>query len=797
MSTTSLACRGPLAGAWRLLRGGARGVAIILVAAVVPVTSAAQQQAILNEAALAGRQVEFHAVAHPDTIYVGQQANYQVGVFLGDEVRARLRRNPEFVPPEMSGVLGYDLPVTHVMMRGADGMSYEAHVFERAIFPLAAGAIRIPPARLSYSLPLSRSFFSREESFVLRTEPVSLVALPPPAEGQPADFSGAVGSDLGLRLEVDAAGARVGNGILVTGRLSGVGNVGLLPRPRLEVGWGTVVDAGERVVLDTTARAIGGTKEFDWLVTPREPGGWSLPELRYSYFDPAVVAYRTALAPAESVYVGEGVIVALDSNVVAGPEPMALRGRYRGSVARPPATHPVYWLAVALLPLPAVVTRLRRTRRGGTRTITARDRLRELAGGPGDVDRRELSRGQARALRATLLRALADRLGSRELPCRDARSFIRTLRLEGVSAATATAAAALVIRLDHAAFSSDDAQLPAASEPSRMAHGTSCPSADANPSATGAPRTLAAEALAILGAVDAEARGGVAGAEPTGRRGGAGTMVGRRGRRLFNATLVIVIGSGALHLVAGSREAGAAPSAQPSVGITQEPAASGQDGSVTDAARDAFDWGVALYHAGDFAAARDSFAAAARIAPRSADAWANSGTAAWAAGDTAAAAIGWQRAVRLQPAARDVRVRLHLLPGDQLTGAASVPAIPVAFAQWGALLGWAAAWGLAFWSVAAGGPLLTAWVGLLLVLAALAGGGAALLTERAAARDLYVVMPGSTLRTLPALSAPAQRPLAAGEVVRQRASAGVWSRITSGGSTGWVERQQLRALRTE
>src|SRR5215217_6712741 len=39
--------------------------------------------------------VAFHALAVPDTVWVGQQATYQVGVFLEDAIRLRLRRNPE------------------------------------------------------------------------------------------------------------------------------------------------------------------------------------------------------------------------------------------------------------------------------------------------------------------------------------------------------------------------------------------------------------------------------------------------------------------------------------------------------------------------------------------------------------------------------------------------------------------------------------------------------------------------------------------------------------------------------
>ena len=46
------------------------------------------------------RGVDFHALVVPETVYVGQQATYQLGVFLDQDTRQRIRRNPEFQPPE-------------------------------------------------------------------------------------------------------------------------------------------------------------------------------------------------------------------------------------------------------------------------------------------------------------------------------------------------------------------------------------------------------------------------------------------------------------------------------------------------------------------------------------------------------------------------------------------------------------------------------------------------------------------------------------------------------------------------
>lgn len=705
----------------------------------------AQPPAILSEAPLTGKAVEFHAVMHPDTVYVGQQANYQVGVFLGDEVRARLRRNPEFVPPEMAGVLGYDLPVTHVVVPDEKGGRYEAHVFERAVFPLTAGVHEIPAARLSYSLPLNRSFFSREENFLLRTAPVRLVALATPTAGRPADYDGAVGTDLGIRLEADSAAApRVGDPLLVTARVSGTGNVNLFPRPRLDVPWANVVASGERVTLDTTRRAIGGVKEFDWILTPRRDGAQAIPVVSYSYFEPERATYLTAITLPEMVHVAVGTLAALDSSAAFVEPPMSVRERWRGAVPRPPAQAPIYWLAVALLPLPSVVMRFRR-RRPRLRTLPSS--ARELASfdpfSAADRSAPGADVRSARGLRALFLRTIAERLAISSLPAGDERSFVRALRLEGVTAPVALDAAALLARLDRVAYDVDaDRSRDSISQ-------------------------LTDWAQTVTRSIDLEAR-----RQPGNHAAGSSPSVG------YIALVVAALGLG----VVGAGSAGA--TAQPA--LTPMPAVSAL-----------FDEGVSLYHAGNFAAAYDLFAAAAAREPRSADAWANAGTAAWANGDSAAAAVGWQRSLRLEPSARDVRERLHLLPAGQLVGAAAVPPVSQSFLQWAALLALTTASALALWSVASGGSLITAAVGTFLVIAVLGGGGAALAAERLAARDLVVVGQGAVLRDQPAVAAAARRPLAAGEVARVRARAGIWTRIQLGAEVGWVERTRLHELRAD
>ena len=89
------------------------------------------------------QDVNFSALVSPQVVFVGQQVTYQIGVFLSDEIRARLRRNPEFVPPDVRSMLSYDLSSpSRPLTRVEGGRYYDVHVFQRALFPLTAGRAR-------------------------------------------------------------------------------------------------------------------------------------------------------------------------------------------------------------------------------------------------------------------------------------------------------------------------------------------------------------------------------------------------------------------------------------------------------------------------------------------------------------------------------------------------------------------------------------------------------------------------------------------------------------------------------
>jgi hypothetical protein len=391
----------------------------------------------------------------PETVYVGQQADYEVAVFMNARVRDRMRRNPTFYPPDMQSMLAYDLASASAAQRQAGGSRcFDALVYRRALFPLQAGRLVIPPAQLTYALSIGSSFFSREESHDRQTDSAVVVAIDPPMEGQPAEFDGAVG-DLQVTARVDPGPARVGDPVTLTVRVSGAGNVKLFPRPHLAIPWASVVPSDERVQVDSAGKRIRGSKDFAWIITPRIAGELDVPPVRYSFFNPDTRRYEVSTSAPARVRVEGGALAAVDTT--HRENVLTIRREYRGAVSEPLPSHPAFWLVLAIAPLPALGARLRSALRKRARQLRPSSRLdRSLRATSDHPD--------GRLLRRAFVGVLVDRLGLGSDALTHPGALRRALRRAGVSAAAATDAEALLRELDTAAFSPDGALAPDAGD---------------------------------------------------------------------------------------------------------------------------------------------------------------------------------------------------------------------------------------------------------------------------------------------------------------------------------------------
>ena len=656
--------------------------------------------------------MRFRSDTRPDTVFVGQQANYEVAVFLNETVRDRLRRNPTFFPPDMQSMLAYDLPARPDSARPQLGSHcYDALVYQRALFPLMPGRFAIPPAQLVYSLPLSASFFSREETHELRTDSTVVIVVDPPLEGRPPDYGGAIGN-LRVAATLDTAGSRVGDPMLLTVRVSGTGNVKLFPRPSVGVAWASLVNGDERVLVDTTAAKIAGSKEFDWVLTPQIAGELDLPPIRYSYFNPDSRRYERAATTPTHVRVSKGSLASADT---APAQPLlSLRTRYRGAPRTPIHQYPVFWAFLALLPVPVL-------------SLGARERRRRVAHGAPNPARRLAAMGRGAPLthdacevRRAYTVALADRLRLQPESFTRAGALARALRRRGVTTEVALEAERFLREMDEAAFS-----------------------------ATGSPPPQAAQrAAALFQTVDAEALPRARIALPA-----------------LGIIALLALGAATAH----AYDAGAA--------------------------RQAFDRGVAAYQRHDFIASRTAFTVAVAAEPGSPDAWANLGTASWAASDTSRGVAAWQRALRIEPLAADVRERLELVHTLPWTAAGYVPPLPVSWVFNLAALLWCIAWIGGAARAARRLRVGSREVATLAVVAVMLGIGALALSDRLSGRHLAVIRRTTSLSIDPELGGDRGATAIIGEVVRVGGRQGAWTRVVlDDGRDGWLENAALLSL---
>lgn len=322
-------------------------------------------QPALNETAVI---VDVRAI--PDSVVLGSQLDLVTMAWFPRDIRAQLRAPPTLSPPEVEGVWSYrqTTPTGIVVSRRVGDRWYDLFLSHQILFPLTAGQMRVGPATVSYVLPLTYSFLSRELQHETQSEPLDIAVSPQPAAGRPPGFVGAAGSSITLELQVTPTELRPGGAATATVTLEGAGNVALWPEPHVRWPAAVRVYPGD-VTVELTLREgeIGGRKEFTYLLVPDSVGTHVIPGITYPYFDPVAGRYEEAVAP------GVQLVAPLGSGPVAArpaPPPL-LPPNAAQRWSRPLDRLPLgVWLVIAaVMPLSALLVRFAR-RRPRTRVRT-------------------------------------------------------------------------------------------------------------------------------------------------------------------------------------------------------------------------------------------------------------------------------------------------------------------------------------------------------------------------------------------------------------------------------------------
>ncbi len=144
---------------------------------------------------------------------------------------------------------------------------------------------------------------------------VAVQVLPFP-EPQPAGFSGVVGNYT-VSCAVDKTKAKTNDAISLTVSFSGKGNLSLIDAPKFEFPSDfESYDPKIKDRINTSLTGLSGTRTFEYLLIPRNPGKFDIKSIDIVTFNPSTKSYSTYKTPAFSLDVekGNGYIASSSSN---------------------------------------------------------------------------------------------------------------------------------------------------------------------------------------------------------------------------------------------------------------------------------------------------------------------------------------------------------------------------------------------------------------------------------------------------------------------------------------------------
>ena len=230
---------------------------------------------------------------------------------------AQLTNNTKL--PEFTGFLKQDLEQGEIQteLEHYNGRNYQTAVLYRTVlYPQHSGDIAIDPAKFEAVLRVqtqqrARSIFddffgSYTNVTKMLTAPgvtIHVSALP---SGKPAGFSGGVGK-FNLTPSISQTELQANEAVTIKLDISGSGNMKLIKTPAID--WPEGFEPYDPKVTNnfkTTTSGVSGTKSIEYLAIPRSAGEYTIPAVKFSYFDIDERAYKTLTTPEYTIRVKRG-----------------------------------------------------------------------------------------------------------------------------------------------------------------------------------------------------------------------------------------------------------------------------------------------------------------------------------------------------------------------------------------------------------------------------------------------------------------------------------------------------------
>lgn len=349
------------------------------------------------------------------TVYVGEPVVATCKLYSRLESDSKVAERPSF-----SGFSVFEMvqPEQGTVSREVlGGRPFNGYLIRKAqLYPLQSGDLNIEPVELDNNVTFYREgkpakpqnpsgsvfdqmmkdFWGDEEgggipekhALNLTTDPIVIHVKPLPDAGKPSDFSGAVGQfTLQASLTSTTLKANQTDTLLLI--LTGSGNLPLVNAPTVHLPTGLeAYDPSAKEQIDQTVAPIRGRKVFSYAFTANQDGHYSLPAIRFSYFDPQTAAYKTDST-------GPLLLEVL-------PGPGGRRAPGGSEVSKPSSAIPfrkvMWWAAAALLVLVIILGLGRWRKRGSAAPAAPTPQNKPVFAPPTAVDNAPARRGEGSPL---------------------------------------------------------------------------------------------------------------------------------------------------------------------------------------------------------------------------------------------------------------------------------------------------------------------------------------------------------------------------------------------------------------
>ncbi|GAA4314716.1 BatD family protein [Compostibacter hankyongensis] len=382
-------------------------------------------------------------------VYVGEQLTATYKLYTRMPTSSKVTRVPAF-----SGFSAHDIDLPNppqATIEQVDGVPFKVFTIRKTmLFPLQPGDLELDSVTVEnvvhlYEVDRSRprrdplddffddpfgkdpfddSFFDdffnqqggsyHDYNYNIRSQPVSIHVKPLPEEGRPADFSGAVGN-FTIQAGLNKSALSTDDAATLKITLKGSGNITLLNAPKIDLP--ADFDRYDPKISDQVNKndnPLSGSRTFEYVFMPRTPGDYTIPAIRFSYFDPQEKAYKTATSQPFTLHVtqgknrgrGTGADYALPDNVLQPIHSGKLAWSRRGAFW---LTAPLYWILLALPLLVLLIllaTRRRREKLQSDQVLLKNKRANKVARKRLSLAARFLAKDDSRAFYEEVSKAL-------------------------------------------------------------------------------------------------------------------------------------------------------------------------------------------------------------------------------------------------------------------------------------------------------------------------------------------------------------------------------------------------------